>query len=130
MSTYGSPYQAYKDSSVLSASPEQLVVMLYDGALRFLTRAAMAMRAGQAPAAGIPLRRAQAIIDELLATLDLSAGELAERLQSIYVFCTRLLVEAQLEADPEKLDKVCELLRELREAWAEIAAGGVAQATA
>ena len=130
MSTSGSPYQAYKDSSVLTASPEQLVVMLYDGALRFLARSAAAMRAGQPSAAGGSLRRAQAIIDELLATLDMSAGEVAERLQSIYVFCTRTLVEAQVESDPVKLDQVCDLLRELRDAWAEIAGTGVAQATA
>lgn len=113
--------QAYKESSVLTAPPERLVVMLYDGALRFLARAAVLMREqGPVPAAK-DIKRAQAIVDELLSTLDHDqGGEVADRLQAIYVFCLRLLAEAQLHRDAEKLDQVAGLLRELREAWAQI----------
>ena len=114
--------QAYKESSVLTAPPEVLVVMLYDGALRFLARAAHAFRGeGGAAAAAKPLNKADAIIDELLVTLDHEkGGEVAERLQAIYVFCRRLLSEARLERDADKVDEVAKLLRELREAWAQI----------
>ena len=119
-----SGYQSYKQNTVLTASPEQLVVMLYDGALKFLARTALAMRGDQPSQAGMPMRRAQAIIDELLATLDMEAGEVAERLQSIYVFCTRLLTEAQLEKSPEKVEQVAKLLKELRDAWAQVSANG------
>lgn len=113
--------QAYKESSVLTAPPEQLVLMLYDGALRFLARASIAMREEGPVAAAAPIKRTQAILEELVSTLDHDAGgEIADRLQGIYVFCLRLLPEAQLHADVERLDRVAAMLRELRDAWAEI----------
>jgi len=114
--------QAYRESAVLTATPERLVVMLYDGARRFLHQAVVAMRAGDVPVAHERLRRAEAIVTHLLATLDLSQGEVAERLQAIYAFCQRLLAEGRMKQDPESLEKVGELLGELREAWAQIAA--------
>ncbi len=115
--------QAYKESSVLTAPPELLVVMLYDGALRFLARAAHALRGEAGPeAAAHPLNKANAIIDELLATLDHEkGGDVADRLEAIYVFCRRLLAEARVERDADKVDQVSKLLRELRDAWAQIA---------
>jgi flagellar secretion chaperone FliS len=122
MATYATPQKAYQESSVLTASPEQLVVMLYDGVNRFLLQAAAAMRAGQIEAAHNRLRRAEAIIDELHATLDLSQGQMAERLQGIYVFCRRLLNEARSKRNAARIEQVAELLGELREAWAQIAA--------
>ena len=110
----------YRNNSVLSASPEQLVLMLYDGTLRFLGQAMVAMHDGSVPVASSKLRRAEAIIDELRTTLDYEAGELAERLDAIYLFCRQLLVEAQLEQDPTKIESVTALISELRGAWAEI----------
>lgn len=121
MTGYTTASRAYTESSVLTAPPERLVVLLYDGAGRFLARAAAAVRDGDAGAAGEPLRRTHAILDELLITLDFEAGPVAERLQSIYLFCKRTLIEAQLERDPEGIEKVAKLLSVLREAWAEIA---------
>ena len=68
------------------------------------------------------MRRAEAIIDELTVTLDHErGGEVASRLQGIYAFCRRHLIEAAIEQDPAKIEEVSELLGELREAWAEIA---------
>jgi flagellar secretion chaperone FliS len=112
--------QGYRENSVLTAPPERLVVMLYDGANRFLIQAAASMRADAHAATNAKLQRAEAIIDELTATLDMDQGEIAERLQSIYVFCRRLLMEARVERDAHKVDQVGELLGELRDAWAQI----------
>lgn len=122
MSAYATASRAYTESSVLTAPPERLVVMLYDGAGRFLARAAAAIRNGDAGLAGEQIGRANAILDELLATLDREqGGAVAERLESIYLFCERTLVEAQLQRDPAKVDRVAAMLAELREAWAAIA---------
>lgn len=121
MNGYTSAAQAYTEASVLSAPPERLVVMLYDGAARFLARAAAALRAGEVGAATEPLQRAHAILDELLATLDPAAGPLTERLESIYLFSKRTLTEAQLARDPEPVERVASLLGVLREAWNEVA---------
>ena len=112
---------AYKESSVLTATPEQLVVMLYDGARRFLFQAAVAMRQDDIATCNGRLQRAEAIIDELTATLDRSTGELADRLAGLYAFYRRTLTEARLERSPEKIDQVARLLAELREAWAQLA---------
>jgi flagellar secretion chaperone FliS len=121
MSAYAPAPNAYRESAVLTATPEQLVVMLYDGANRFLTQSSIAMRDGRAGLAGEKLRRAEAIIDELLATLDMSVGEVAERLQALYLFFKEHLMGARLKQDPTKVDEVARLMRELRTAWAGIA---------
>ena len=113
---------AYRQQSVLTATPGQLVVMLYDGCLRFLHQASYAMREDQRAVASDRLDRADAIIGELLATLDLEqGGVIAGRLQGIYVFCHAQLLEARGANDPAPVDKVAELLDELREAWAQVA---------
>jgi flagellar protein FliS len=114
---------AYRQQSILTATPGQLVVMLYDGCLRFLHQAAHAMRGGDTVESNARLIRAEAIIDELHATLDLEeGGVVASRLQGIYVFCNRHLLEARSAQEPEMIEKVSELLAELRDAWAQIAA--------
>jgi len=111
---------AYKQQSIMTAPPERLVVMLYDGAIRFLGQAAAAMREDDRATALERLDRGEAIVDHLLATLDLSAGEIAERLEGIYVFSKRLLLESRMERDADKIDLVRGYLAELREAWAQI----------
>src|SRR3712207_204145 len=119
MNPYASP-QAYRASSVMTASPAQLVVMLYDGAGRFLRQAELAAEEGGWRHAGERVDKADAIVDELLVTLDVGqGGELAERLQGIYVFCKRLTIEARIEQDVEKIRTAASLLAELREAWVE-----------
>lgn len=122
MNPYGRP-QAYRESAVLTASPEQLVVMLYDGALRFLRQSEVAYGEGAWQHGGERMGRAEAIIDELLATLNMDAGELAERLQAIYVFCKKTLIEARLEREPAKIRTVIKLFADLREAWDQLAGG-------
>jgi flagellar secretion chaperone FliS len=119
MNPYARP-NAYRENSIMTASPEQLVVMLYDGAGRFLRQAEGAMLDRSWLVASEKLSRAEAIIDELLATLDMDAGEVADRLQSIYVFCKTRLIEARIERDSVRVDQVARLLAELREAWSQV----------
>ena len=121
MSAYAPAPNVYRESAVLTATPQQLVVMLYDGANRFLVQSAVAMREGRPGVAGQKLSRGEAIIDELLVTLDLSVGEIAERLQSLYLFFKQHLTAARLEQDADKVDEVARLMRELRSAWATAA---------
>src|SRR3954465_12196684 len=92
MTPYATAQQAaaYRDSSVLTAPPERLVVMLYDGAHRFLFQAAHAMRSGDLSLMNNRMQRAEAIINELRQTLDFdNGGEIAPRLEAIYTFCQR-----------------------------------------
>ena len=124
MSGYASAKQAYTEAAVLTAPPERLVVMLFDGALSFLARSAAAIRAGQAQAAMKNVQRAVAIIDELNFSLDMSYGEVPERLRAIYLFHKRHLVQACIAQDADAIDLVAGLLRELAEAFERIADGG------
>jgi flagellar secretion chaperone FliS len=130
MTPYATAQKAYRDSAILTAPPERLVVMLYDGANRFLIQGATALRAGDLTVMNDKLRRAEAIITELRATLDLSQGEVATNLESIYSFCQRHLTDARLKQDPEKIDHVAKLLTELRDAWDQVAGRACTPVTA
>jgi flagellar secretion chaperone FliS len=113
-------YQAYHHNAVATAAPEQLVVMLFDGALRFSRRAVTAFEAGQLPQATQAIGRVTSIVNELNATLDTEAGgEIARNLRSIYGFVNRHLVEAIQLGDPDRVRQAATLLGELREAFAE-----------
>lgn len=99
----------------------QLVVMLYDGAAKFLRQAIAAHEAGEPVRAGVPLGRAQAIVEELLATLDVEkGGDIATQLQGVYVFCLSELANARLEASVDRIPPIMNLLAELRGSWAEL----------
>jgi len=113
--------QAYRQGAVLAASRGQLVVMLYDGARRFLRQAAAAMRNGEVERGHNTLRRAELIVGHLDATLDFDQGLVAERLHAIYMFCLEQLSSSRFTQDADKLDDVSGLLGELREAWGQIA---------
>ena len=106
---------------MLSAPPEMLVVMLYDGARRFLFQAGVAMQNEQIELSHRKLRRAEDIIQHLRDTLDMEQGEISQRLEAIYLFCLRHLQQARFDRDANKLEQVSALLGELREAWATIA---------
>jgi flagellar protein FliS len=122
MSAYATVKQAYTEATVMTASPERLVVMLYDGAIRFLHQSAVAMRSDQLELSRARLSRAEAIIDELNVALDMNCGEVAESLRSIYNFCKRHLIDANLRRDADSIDQVRDLLKDLRGAWGEVAA--------
>jgi flagellar protein FliS len=123
MSTYAATYSpnAYRANSIMTASPGQLIVMLYDGARRFLHQAAAAMSEHETVTAHSKLTRAEDIIRHLRSTLDMEQGELAARLHSIYTFSLSHLRQARIDQDPDKLHEVDELLGRLRESWAAIA---------
>ena len=122
MSHLAASPQAYREDTVLSATPEQLVVMLYDGARRFLRQAAIAMQAREVERTHNALRRREQILAHLDGVLDdEQGGDLAQRLHAIYGYCAVHLNRARMEPGPEKLVEVSDLLGELRESWAEVA---------
>jgi flagellar protein FliS len=119
---YARAQSAYTESSVLTAPPERLVLMLYDGAIRFLRQGSIALEQGEPTYARDRIRRAEAIVDELNVTLDMKqGGEIASRLRSIYLFCKRHLNKAILENDRKAVDEVVGLLSGLRESWDKLA---------
>jgi flagellar secretion chaperone FliS len=115
-------YKAYQTNAIQTAPPEQLVLMLYDGALRFLRRAQASIEQGQPPQATQQISRATAIIMELNATLDTErGGQIAENLRSLYFFLHRHLLAATVEQSTAKLDDAIGIIKDLRDAFAEAA---------
>lgn len=118
--SYPQANQAYTEAAVLSASPAQRVVMLYDGAIRFLSQAQMAMERGQMADARARMYRAENIINHLNSSLDMDY-DLSHDLRRLYLFCKRHLWSAMVERDAVKMAQVAGLLTDLRGAWAEVA---------
>lgn len=114
------PFSAYAQQATSTASPEQLVAMLYDGALARVEAARVALLATpvDASAAHVALGKAQAILDELIATLDHErGGAIASSLAGLYRYCNARLVDANVRKQVAPLDEVTGLLSDLRSAW-------------
>jgi flagellar protein FliS len=117
------PLQQYRRVGVETARPEQVLLMLYDGAIAFCERARLAYERGEWAAAGAPIGRTQAILFELLSTLDRSvAPDLCANLERLYAYMIRRLGEAQVARDGKVVEEVKGLLATLRDGWAAAAA--------
>lgn len=112
--------QQYQQNQILSASPEQILVMLYDGAIRFTRQAKMGIETNNAAQKFEGVRRAMAIVSEFANTLDHNVGgEIAADLDALYAYMNKELTQANLNNDIEKLKVVEGLLVELRQTWVE-----------
>lgn len=125
MHTSSAVANTYFQTQVRSRSSIELVVMLYDGATKFLGQARDAAAQRDTEAAQESISRSLAIIAELQNTLNMDAGgELAETLDALYVFIRERLLDASLRGDRTAIDDSLRVLAPLREAWAEIATRG------
>jgi flagellar protein FliS len=114
--------QAYYQTQIQSRSPLELVVMLYDGALRFLQQTVDAMERGDLVAKRDALSRAMAILAELHGMLDLEqGGEVAASLDSLYTYMMERLTTANQQRDAAPVAEVMRLMSGLRDAWSQIA---------
>lgn len=112
-------YAQYSNNKVLTASPAELVLMLYDGAIKFCNIAVVAIDAKDIPKAHTNIVKAQKIIDHLRITLDMSYP-VAQDFDNIYAYVAKRLVEANVSKDKEILEEVCTHLRSVRDTWKEV----------
>lgn len=112
------PYAQYNNNKVLTASPRELTLMLYEGAIKFCNIAIVSIEKNDIEKAHINIKKAQRIIDEFRITLDTSY-EVAKDFERIYVYIANRLVEANLNKDIEILEEVLQHLRSLRDTWKE-----------
>jgi flagellar protein FliS len=114
--------EAYYQTHVQSRSPLELVVMLYDGALRFCDQAATAMDAGDMTTKAVAMSRAFAILAELQNTLNVKeGGEVALQLDALYAHMNDRLVDANIQRSSAPIRDVMRLLTPLRDAWSQLA---------
>ncbi|MGE3276383.1 MAG: flagellar export chaperone FliS [Vicinamibacterales bacterium] len=119
---------AYQQTHVQSRSPLELVVMLYDGVLRFAGEAQAALERHDLAAKRDAISRTLAIVSELQNTLDMErGGDIARSLDGLYAYANSKLLEANMQNDPARLAEVVKVFTTLREAWSELAARPDAQ---
>lgn len=113
---------AYQDSVVTTQSKGRLIVLLYDGAIKFMKLAIKELEAKNYEEKGRYINKARDIINELNAVLDMNAGgEIAANLQKLYSFMSNRLSEANVKSDPQMIREVIKLMEELNQSWKAIA---------
>lgn len=112
----------YKETAVTTQSREKLVVMLYDGAIKFLKLAAKAIDDKNYEEKNVYIKKAMNIVSELNVVLDMNVGgEVAENLRKLYNFVLNHLREANFKCDKQRVEEVISILDTLNQGWKEIA---------
>jgi flagellar protein FliS len=111
----------YQKNAVNGASPLGLIIMLYDGALRFIDTGKVGIAEHDYDKQNLHLQKAQKIVMELMSCLDMGrGGEIAKNLFSLYTYVLNELIEANISDNCEAADRGAKVLRELRESWVAI----------
>lgn len=111
----------YRKNAVNGASPLRLVVMLYDGCLKFIEATKHAMSQGDLFKQNEQCQKAQNIVAELMSSLDMKrGGDIAQNLFALYSYVYDRLVQANLEDNPMYLDQALKVMSDLRESWVEL----------
>ena len=109
----------YQRNAILTATPAELTLMLYEGAIKFCNLAKMAIEKGDVQKAHTNLKRAQDIITEFRITLD-HKYPVWEDFERVYDYIYRKLVEANMHKDVEALDEALKYIREMRDTWKQV----------
>ena len=117
-------HKQYKQVQVKTANKEKLLIMLYQGCIKFLRLGKKSIEEDDIQGANNYIIRSQDIIRELMNTLDREkGGEIATNLYSLYDFMNRQLIEANVNKDVEKIEVVEDMMMELLDSWKQIAGG-------
>lgn len=112
-------YQNYQNNKIMTATPAQLTLMLYDGAIKFCNIAIMGIEEGDIQKAHNNIRKVERIIEEFRATLNFKY-EVANDFEKVYKYLDERLREANIHKDKEILEEVLKHLRTMRETWEEV----------
>lgn len=112
-------YEQYSKNKVMMASPAELTLMLYEGAVKFCNIAIMGIEQNDMEKVNTNIIKTEKIIQYLRQTLDMKYP-VAQHFENIYVYLHQRLVEANIKKDKEILEEVCEHLRSVRDTWVEV----------
>ncbi|UNC93823.1 flagellar export chaperone FliS [Candidatus Contubernalis alkaliaceticus] len=113
------PYQKYQHNQVETSTPGKLLLMLYNGALKFIREARKAAEEKNIEKVNNKIGRAQDIIFELMSSLNFEQGKIAENLYALYDYMNQRLIEANIKKDDKILAEVEGMLESLRDTWKE-----------
>lgn len=119
MSLQSNAYNAYKQNSVTTASPGELTLMLYNGAIKFIGQAKKSIEEKNIEQRNYYIQRVQAIIAELMSTLNMDY-DISKQMLPLYEYMTRRLTEANIKNDTFILDEIEGLVTEFRDTWKEV----------
>lgn len=115
-------YQNYARTSIKTADPRSIVVLLYEGIINFLNQAQASLEAGDKAGMSDGIGRAQRIIHHLASALDFEqGGEIAQNLANLYNYMRDTLTQGNIRCDATKINEVCDLTRPLLDAWRKVA---------
>ena len=112
-------YAQYNNSKILTASPAELTLMLYEGAIKFCNIASLAIDQKDIEKAHLNISKAEKIIDHLRVTLDMKYP-VAQDFERVYSYLSERLVQANISKDKEIVEEVCGHIRTMRETWKEV----------
>jgi len=121
--TTANAYNTYRNNTVLTSAPQELTLMLYNGAIKFCLQGKQAIKEKNPQEAHRLIMRAQDIIQELQITLD-HKYPIAEELDRIYDFILYQLTEANIGKNPDHLDIAADFMREIRDTWVQATKSG------
>ena len=119
MTAQTSAFNAYKQNSVTTASPGELTLMLYNGCLKFLMKAKNAINEKQIEEKNTNILKAQAIIAELMSTLNMDY-DISKQILPLYDYINRRLIDANVKNDIAIIEEVEGLVTEFRDTWKEV----------
>ena len=113
------PYATYQNNTVTTSTPGELTLMLYNGCLKFIQQAKRATIAGNISEKNTAIQKAQAIISELMITLD-SSFSVAKEMLVLYEFANSRLVDGNIKNDTALFDEAAEIITEFRDTWKQV----------
>ena len=121
MNNSGHAFDSYKSTQIQTANQGQLIIMLYEGAIRFLGQSKEMIAEKKLDKAHNFIMKAQDIVTELMTSLDLEkGGKIAENLLSIYIYVNKRLVEANIKKDPAIIDEAAKIFNDLLISWRQV----------
>lgn len=115
-----SALNVYQKNQVQTNTPEKLVLMLYEGAIKFISKGIKAIEEKDIQEANNNLIRSQDIMLELMSGINFEAGDIAKNLYVLYEYMHHRLMQANLKKEKESAQEVLNMVRELRDAWSQM----------
>ncbi len=112
-------YDQYRKNKVLTASPAELVLMLYDGAIKFCNIGLVAIENNDVNKANTNIQKAERIVAELRGSLDMKYP-VAKDFDNVYEYIGWALLQANIKKSPERLEEALKHLRTMRDTWKEV----------
>lgn len=119
MAIIGNPYAKYQDSKILTASPAELTLMLYDGIIKFTNIAVLAIEDKDYQKSNINIMKAERIVDHLSATLN-DKYPVSQDFRNIYGCIMQALIQGNMKKDVAELERALEYTRMIRDTWKEV----------